>query len=165
MLGVLGLVLYTGFLKRRTKYNQALSETTLYHYVRNCHTITQDGTCVTIHPRYRTDSKGHQTGWGTVLSRKKPFTFFYRGRTGAGASYNFAGEELDDSMQLVGIDGSDFQKFLRGRTVYTRLRDRAIASPYGYEGPAHIYQVSLREDRAKLDDRHLNDQINRPDSK
>lgn len=102
---------------------------------------------------------------GYGFEQKETLHIFYRGRTGSGASYNFAREELDDSMQLVVIKGSDFQTLLRGRSVYTRLRDRAIASPYGYEGPVRIYQVSLREDRAKLDDRHLNDQIIRPDSK
>ena len=147
-----------GFWKRSARYNQTLSGTTLYHYVRNQHRIEQDDHGVVIRPRYRVDAKGHQTAWSTVVSKKKPFTFFYRGRTGEGASYNFTQDELDDSMQLVVINGDDFEKFLHGRTVYTRRKDKTIASPYGYTGPARIHQVHLREDRSKLDDSHLNEQ-------
>lgn len=155
LLAVLGLAVNKGFIKRRAKYNQTLPETTIYHYVRNCYVIQQNGANVTIRPRYRTNSKARQTGWGTVLSKKRRFTFFYRGRTGSGASYDVARKELDSSMQVVVIKGSDFQKFLHGRTIYTRWKDRAIASPYGYTGPATIHQVHLGEDRSKLDDSHL----------
>lgn len=153
-----------GFWKRSARYNQTLSGTTLYHYVRNQHSIEQDDHGVMIRPHYRIDAKGRQTAWGTVMSKKKPFTFFYRGRTGAGAAYNFTQEELDSSMQLVVINGDDFEKFLHGRTVYTRRKDQAIASPYGYAGPARIHQVKLAEDRAKLDDSHLNDRLNQRNS-
>lgn len=160
VLAVASLAGYMGFWKRTAKYNRSLSGTTLYHYVRSHHIIEQDDNGVIIRPRYRVDAKGLQKAWGTVMSTKKPFTFFYRGRTGAGASYNFAQEELDDSMQLVVVKGDDFEKFLDGRTIYTRRKDRAIASPYGYDGPARIHQVNLRQDRAKLDDSHLNEPIN-----